>query len=283
MTNLAPTAKIAWRRPVITDMPKSRPTAEQADARHGEIDKYWQQQRKRRAESKPSEPKKVRLAAIRLRELQTIFRDRYGAQLPDDDAGLDDLELLVGCASTAGKKPEHQVSAWAPWCDAAEAERLIWSAATYPVWHTPAELAKRVGLRYSARKRLGIHTIRCIDANSKELEQLRCGNRNKNKRRKRAAAKAKKQKPETNMQTEFTAELSRRQQAVFEMVDGEIAAPRILEQLARHKAFRGIAAVSLRPEVHRVLNQLIELGLLKEDYQPGPKGMPVRYVSRHQQ
>jgi hypothetical protein len=266
--------KLEWHRPVILDITSEyrRPTDEQADARHGEIDKYWQQQRKRHAESKPSEPKKVRLAAIRLRELQTIFRDRYGAQLPDDDAGLDDLELLVGYATIAGKKPEHQVSAWAPWCDAAETERLIWSAATYPVWHTPDELAKRVGLRYGVRKRLSIRTIRCIDANSKEREQLRCGNRNKNKRLKRAA------KPEctTMIDRPPPIRLTPRQRIVLKMIgSAEISAPALVDRLARCQVFRG---ASMRQRVHEALNQLRDdKGLIADRFEPSPRGK-VRFV-----
>jgi hypothetical protein len=286
----APQAKLPWHRPVIVDITPAnfgwrRPMiwditpanyADQAAARHREIEKRWQRQRQRRGEDKLSEPKKVRLAAIRLRELQTIFRDRYGAQLPDDDAGLDDLELLVNYATVAGKRPEHQVSAWAPWCDAAEEERLIWSAATYPVWHTPDELAKRVGLRYCVRKRLSIRTIRCIDANSKELEQLRCNNRNKNKRRKRAA------KQVEPMQTETAPmNLKPKEKKVLARIDGaEIAVPDLTRRLANLKEFRKLA--SPRQEVHRVLDHLVALGLVSERYAPG-QTRPVRYVSRHQQ
>jgi hypothetical protein len=256
--------------------PNRRPDAEQADARHREVDKYWQQQRKRHAESKPSDPKKVRLAAIRLRELQTILRDRYGAQLPDDDAGLDDLELLVGYATLAGKKPEHQVSAWAPWCDAAETERLIWSAATHPVWHTPDELAKRVGLRYSVRKRLSIRTIRCVDANSKEREQLRCGNRNKNKRLKRVA------KQEEPMQTEpAPMHLKPKERKVLARIDGaEIAVPELTRRVATLKEFQKLAEP--QRQLHKILDHLVALGLIADRSENHPQGGKVRFV-RHRQ
>ncbi len=204
--------------------------------------------------------------------------------LPEgDDAALEDLELLVGYAVHCGKDAEHLIDTWAPWGSKVESDRIIKSAHRFPVWHGDDELARLIGLTYAVRQALGITSVTSIDVDLAGCKRLRRERGKAKKRHERAAARAKKQETEINMQTESAAGLSRRQQAVFEMVDGEIAAPRILEQLARHKAFRGIAAASLRPELHRVLNQLIELGKLKDDYQPGPKGMPVRYVQRRQQ
>ncbi len=259
--------------------PNKRPSPKQAAwCRRDNANKHRLDQ-KRRAEGKPSDPKRVRLAAVRLKELQRIFRDSFGVTLPDGDVGS--LELLVGYAIWARKNPQHQISTWASWCDASEIERIIWSATTHPVWHEPDELGREIGLTYAVRKRLAVRTIRGIDASSEgEMERLRCDNRNANKRLKRVKAR----KESTTMQTESAPQghhLSRRQQAVLEIIDGETAAPQLVEQLRRHTAFRGVAAASLRVVVHRTLDQLLAVDLIAEHYATGQKG-PVRHVARHQ-
>jgi len=51
----------------------------------------WQaEQRRKRDQRRP-------ITAIRLRELERLFRHRYGMTLPDDDAGRDDL-TVAACA-----------------------------------------------------------------------------------------------------------------------------------------------------------------------------------------
>src|SRR5438477_9612377 len=114
---LAPIAGIEWRRPMIMDItPQNhRPDAEQAAARHGEVQKHWRWQAKRRAEEQPSKPEDVRLAHLRWRELQRLLRHRYGVVMPDTDAARRDLAILVGYAVLAGKKVQHQTELWAPW------------------------------------------------------------------------------------------------------------------------------------------------------------------------
>src|SRR5260370_80077 len=89
--------------------PNRRPSAKQAAASRRDNARRCRQQRERSAEGKPSDPKRVWLAAVRLKELQRIFRDRFGGvTLPDGDVGS--LELLVGYAIWARKKPEHQIA-----------------------------------------------------------------------------------------------------------------------------------------------------------------------------
>jgi hypothetical protein len=48
-----------------------------------------------------------------------LFRHRYGHQLPDDDAGIADLWLLLQNVSLAiserEKKMRHVIAVWAPW------------------------------------------------------------------------------------------------------------------------------------------------------------------------
>src|SRR5437660_561634 len=63
---------------------------------------------------------------LRKHELQLLFADRYGAQLPDDDAGRDDLRLMADHLAQLGA--DH-VRRWAqpcaPWASASELDALI--------------------------------------------------------------------------------------------------------------------------------------------------------------
>ena len=56
-------------------------------------------------------------------ELQRIYRGRYGPTLPDDDAGRDDLELML--IHAAPDKRTNMLAAWAPWMTAAEADATL--------------------------------------------------------------------------------------------------------------------------------------------------------------
>jgi hypothetical protein len=46
-----------------------------------------------------SKSDKDKIRSLRLGNLRTVLRDRYGHTLPDDDAGLADLELLLDVVS----------------------------------------------------------------------------------------------------------------------------------------------------------------------------------------
>jgi hypothetical protein len=274
-----PIAKLPWHRPVIRDVTHEypeygRPNAEQEAARHREIEKRWQRQRNRRGEDKPAKPEDVRLAHLRWRELQRLMRARYGVVMPDTGAARRDLEILLGYAILTDHKPQHQVDLLAPWMDQDEADHM--SAHQRPVLHKADDLAQKLDLQYCDRQALAITTIGAIDCDKAGRERLRCQRRNEAKLQKRAAA-AKQEKP---MQT--VVAFSRRQQAVLVKVDdGTDTVPELVKQLARHSAFRGVAAASLPKIVHRTVDELVAAGEIADRYEPGQKG-PVRHVSRHQ-
>ena len=58
-----------------------------------------------------------------------LFRHRYGHQLPDDDAGIADLWLLLQNVSLAIGEPEkkmrHVIAVWAPWLSEEAAQERI--------------------------------------------------------------------------------------------------------------------------------------------------------------
>jgi hypothetical protein len=291
MSPAAAIARIEWRRPMqrhahgaficemIVDVtpPNGRPTAEQADARHGEIGKHHRKQRKRRAEERPSRPEDVRLAHLRWSELIRLMRHRYRVEMPPTDAARRDLAILLGYATLTGKKVQHIVGIWAPWIDEDELDYL---AAQRPVLHKADDLAHKLDLYYCDRQALAIHTIGSVDVDQAERERLRRQRDYNERKRKR---KAKQEEP---MQIETTPkhDLSRRQAAVLEKVDGaEIATSNLMEQVRRHRAFRGVATDSLRIIVHRTLDQLLTMGLITDRSDPNPRGgRQIRYVWRQQ-
>jgi hypothetical protein len=253
---------------IVDITPPKRPTAEQADARHREVKKHWRWQRKRRSEETPEKPEDVRLAHLRWRELQRLFRHRYGVEMPDTAEARRDLEILIGYAVLTSKRPQHLVELWAPWLDEDEADHM---AAQRPILHRADDLARRLDLRYCDRQALAITTIGSVDVDQAERERLRCQRRNEAKQLKRAA------KPECSTMPSMKP----REKVVLAAIGTtEIPAASVVEQVKKHRAFRKLT--SAREEVHRILNRLLDKGLIVDRSEPRPQGT-VRYISRPQQ
>jgi hypothetical protein len=267
---LAPIARIEWRRPKIIDVTPCRPTGAQAAARHLEVQKRWQRQRKRRGEERPDKPEDVRLAHLRWRELQRLLRHRYGAVMPDTFEARRDIAILIGYAVLTGKKPQHQAELWAPWLDEDEADHM---AAQRAVLHKADDLAHKLDLRYCDRQRLGIKTIGALDVDQTERDRLRRERCNEAKRQKRAAAKQ-----EEEMQTATTpTELKPKEQKVLARIDSaEIAVPELIKRVASLKEFKKLAEP--RRELYRVLDHLVAAGLITDRFEPNPQGGKVRFV-----
>ena len=65
---------------------------------------------------------------LRLGDLKRLLRSRYGHTLPDDDAGREDLRLLLWTISMGQgdwTKLKNTIEVWAPWMDTDEALQLI--------------------------------------------------------------------------------------------------------------------------------------------------------------
>jgi hypothetical protein len=120
-------------------------------------------------------------SSLRVRELERLYRLRYGRHLPDDDAGRDDLELAFNqiarvdaCIQWAAK--------WAPWMARDEAAAKADLIAMDPQWLKARPLGELLGLTDSERTRLDIRTIRPIDLTDEALVA-----RSKQKRNERKA------------------------------------------------------------------------------------------------
>ena len=100
-----------------------------------------------------------------------LFRDRYGHELPDDDAGREDLWLLVTNVSLAAAEPQkkmrHIIEVWAPWMCAAEGEAYVthvWGLDIYERTRTARELGEQLRMTNGERERLRLWPFKPIDA-----------------------------------------------------------------------------------------------------------------------
>ena len=155
-------------------------------ARHLEFDLEEKRKRRKRGSSAKNN--------VRPRELERVFRDRYGAILPDDDAGLDDLFIMANHLAhldAPDKRIASWVRQWAPWYSADETAALIETVLARPLKWTANSMAKRLGLNEATRSRLGLTTIGAIDCSKAKRAKLRKMRNNEAKRVHRAEAGAK--------------------------------------------------------------------------------------------
>jgi hypothetical protein len=115
---------------------------------------------------------------LRYGALLRLFRHRWGNELPDDDAGRDDLWLLVTNVSLAAAEPKKKmrdvIEVWAPWMSAEEREAYIkhvWGLDIYERTPTALELGKRLGLTNAEREALKLWPFRPIDKTEEEIAE----------------------------------------------------------------------------------------------------------------
>ena len=113
---------------------------------------------------------------LRYGALLKLFRQRWGNVLPDDDAGRDDLWLLVTNVSLATaeleKKMHHVIEMWAPWMSAEEGSayvKHVWCLDRYERINTAEELGRRLRLTNAERETLKLWQFLPIDKTVEEL------------------------------------------------------------------------------------------------------------------
>jgi hypothetical protein len=107
---------------------------------------------------------KMPMDRLRLAELERLYAFRWGAVLPDDDAGVDDLEVaLHHLANGGGKNVIERMTGWcarwAPWLPEAKALELCERIAADPEKYSADEIGERMRLCILDRERLEIRTI----------------------------------------------------------------------------------------------------------------------------
>ena len=125
-------------------------------------DRQWRR-RRRKGGSRTGGP----LHGLRLRDLETIFRHRYGGTLPDDDAGREDAVLvlhhMVGVAVDPRGRMRRWLSTWCPWLETAAAEQMVERAIAKPRRYRADTLAAKINLQSHERAAWRITTIGAVD------------------------------------------------------------------------------------------------------------------------
>lgn len=106
---------------------------------------------------------------VRLGHVRRLLRDRYGHTLPDDDAGYEDLRILLHVKANACK-PENRVrmllkeiEVSAPWMSSVKARQVADEIAAKPLKVTSDWLGKELNVNADTRDRLAIWQIGAVD------------------------------------------------------------------------------------------------------------------------
>jgi hypothetical protein len=133
------------------------------------------------------------LHAARVHDLESLLAARYGAELSNDDVGLEDFEILtihvLGLKGDVGRNLKRYAARWCPWMTEAEVEAVkLRMVGELPL--SAAELGKLLRLTTAERLELCITTIRPFDKTAEQLERERRERQNAKKRAKRKRSRA---------------------------------------------------------------------------------------------
>jgi hypothetical protein len=172
-------------------------TLRQIRARHAEVARrYAWHVRKNRKHPRGS-PRLI--ALVRLSDLEQLYSRRYGAILPYDDAGIDDLTIAAHHIAHLGGDAFNHIVAWAriwmPQMPRYQAQALAEEVIAEPRKFKAGTLGWRLGLTEKERSEEGITTIKAVGVTP--AERAECRKRRarermaKNRERQRASRPAK--------------------------------------------------------------------------------------------
>ena len=122
------------------------------------------------ANGKPRKP--FNPCAVTARQNWRDLQESYGFELPDDDAGRDDAELMLSYLAhvpNGAVKAENFLELWCPWMPARERDLMLRDAALSPPPRMTADqLAARLGTTYARRQKLRHTMIGAVDADKAE-------------------------------------------------------------------------------------------------------------------
>jgi hypothetical protein len=154
--------------------------------------------RKDKKKKKSKDQRKRAFQAMRTGDLNKLFAKRYRSTredyvFPDDDAGIDDLRILLGHYAYSNPQRLTKIAALrAPWLAGVQFDYMMADATMSPRTWTFQELGDHMNLTEAERRDLGIRTIGTIDVTSKQRKQAR---KVRDKDRKAAKRRAKGAKP----------------------------------------------------------------------------------------
>jgi hypothetical protein len=113
-------------------------------------------------------------------DLRRVYHHRYGPALPDDDAGREDLELILMPISLAPKaaaeKMKYQIEILAPWMPEPVAAALIDNLMQLPLWYRrPSfkEVGERIRLTNAEREMFKAWRIAPVDMTAADMAEQR--------------------------------------------------------------------------------------------------------------
>ena len=154
---------------MVAVMQRPRPSPEIVEAKKREIARRYRRRRKHASKSQ--------FAAIRVAELNRLFRARYGEQLPDDATGRDCLMIVAHHLIQLSGHPQQRLFDWVkarcPWLTMPEFNTLLAEIATTPKTWKADSLAWRLRLNYEDRQSLKIMTIGATDCSAAQRKAKR--------------------------------------------------------------------------------------------------------------
>ncbi|MCK1480473.1 hypothetical protein IVB27_38515 [Bradyrhizobium sp. 197] len=126
--------------------------------------------------SAPKRSRQVPGSTLRCNDLERFYRDRYGALLPDDDAGRADALIMLHHIyfRQAVDRPwlmNEWLNRCAPFIVGEEREAMIAAVFRRPMKYRADRLAQELGLTFARRQRLGITTIGAIDVTAEQRKE----------------------------------------------------------------------------------------------------------------
>jgi hypothetical protein len=128
---------------------------------------------------------------LRLANLYALFSDRYaGGPLPDDDAGVGDLRVMLHHHASTDDPAQRMRSVartWAPWISPGNLEQMITEVIERPRRWKADTLARLLGVTDAERRRLKLWTIGAIDKTAAQRHAERAERARLRKQEKRRA------------------------------------------------------------------------------------------------
>lgn len=115
------------------------------------------------------------MPSMRTRDITALIRHRHRGPLPDDDDGRDTLRLALSHIvrkARGGEVARDFAAQWAPWCGAAERDKMIDELFASPELFTAAELGRRLNLTADEKLLLGIRTIRAANVTEEQWRRI---------------------------------------------------------------------------------------------------------------
>jgi len=219
------------------------------------------------------------IAPLRVRDLNKVYRDSYGLELPPDEDGRYAAYMWLLHTARTGADAERRMDNFlelrAPWMPTAERRAAKEAAFASTKFYSADELAVEFGITYAKRTALGHTTIGSIDVDAAQRKAIR-KKKQRDRQRERRSRERLRRKPEL-------AAPARRADAITEILPpGEwVDVSLICAELKRGKAipFASLTGKTLTAAVHRAIEHGINEGRLQKRVVPGPK-MPIAQIAK---